>query len=95
MRVELGRMYKDRITGFEGIAISRTEWVYGCVRVGLQSPELDKDGKPIDAQVFDEAQVVAQADASDRFVPPPPRPPDMVEATGGDRPNPGRRADPT
>ena len=29
---ELGSRVKDSITGFEGFAVSRTEYLYGCVR---------------------------------------------------------------
>ena len=36
--VELGKRYKDSITGFEGIAMARTWFYNGCIRVGLQGP---------------------------------------------------------
>lgn len=42
--VNLGDKVKDRITGQVGIAISRTEHINGCVRIGIQSP-VGKDGK--------------------------------------------------
>ena len=51
--VKLGKVYKDKFTGFTGTAMARTEYLYGCTRVGLQSYEL-KDGKPIEWQYFDE-----------------------------------------
>lgn len=50
--INLGAMYRDRVTGFTGIAMSRTEYLNGCQRVCLQSREL-KDGKPMDGQIFD------------------------------------------
>jgi hypothetical protein len=61
MTVELGQRVKDTITGFEGIAIARTEWLYGCVRVTVQ-PQSMHDGKPIDSSTFDEPQLVGVAD---------------------------------
>ena len=56
MAVELGDRAKDKITGFEGIVIGKTRWLYGCDRITIQ-PEDTKDGKPIDAATFDEPQV--------------------------------------
>lgn len=56
MRVELGDRAKDRITEFEGVITCITTWLNGCVRVGIQSEKL-KDGKPLDAEYFDEVQV--------------------------------------
>ena len=56
MRIKLGTKVTDSITGMTGIAIARTDWLYGCVRYGVQPEEL-KDGKPVEAQWFDEAQL--------------------------------------
>lgn len=55
-KIQLGMRVKDQVTGFEGIASARTEYLYGCIRIAVQSTEL-KDGKPVDAQWFDEAQL--------------------------------------
>jgi hypothetical protein len=54
--IELGQKYKDRITGFEGTATSRTVYVSGCVHIGLQ-PSVDKDGKIPAPEFFDEERV--------------------------------------
>lgn len=54
--VKLGDRVKDNITGFEGIAVARTEFLYGCVRVCVQPGKL-KDGKTIDAEWFDEQRL--------------------------------------
>jgi hypothetical protein len=48
---------KDTLSSFEGVAIGRLEYLFGCVRISVQSPEL-KDGKPIDPIWFDEGQLV-------------------------------------
>lgn len=60
MAVKLGQVYTDSITGFTGVATSKTEFLHGCVRVGLTPKEL-RDGKPIEAQVFDEQQLDAES----------------------------------
>jgi len=51
----IGKVVHDTITGFTGVVIGRTEWLHGCVRIGVESQEL-KDGKPIEIQWFDEAR---------------------------------------
>ena len=53
MAVNLGDRVRDRVSGFTGVVIARTEWLYGCTRFGVQAEEL-KDGKPIEAEWFDE-----------------------------------------
>ncbi len=54
--VNLGDKVKDPVTGLEGIVIGRTEFLYGCTRIGVQ-PKLGKDGKVPDANWFDEPQL--------------------------------------
>lgn len=47
MTIELGKTYRDKVTGFEGIAVHRTEFLYACERVCLQAQAKDgeiKDG---------------------------------------------------
>ncbi len=62
MRVHLGDRVRDKITGLQGIAIARTEWLHGCIRITIQ-PEAMKDGKALDSYVIDEPQceLVARA----------------------------------
>lgn len=54
--VKLGDKVKDRITGFTGVAIGRTEWLYGCDRIVVQ-PAVGKDGKMGETATFDEPQL--------------------------------------
>lgn len=56
--LNLGDRAKDVISGFSGIVVGRTTWLYGCDRVGLQGEKLGKDGRVSDVQWFDAAQVV-------------------------------------
>lgn len=48
--VKLGCKYRDTVTGYEGVAIGRFEYLSGCVRIELE--RADKDGKP-ESFVFD------------------------------------------
>jgi hypothetical protein len=57
MAVKLGNKVRDTITGFTGIAVGRTEWLYGCTRIGVEPTEL-KDGKLVVAQWLDEQRLV-------------------------------------
>ena len=54
--VKLGQEVKDRITGFQGIAVGRTVFLQGCARILVQPP-LDRDGKMIEAVSFDEPEL--------------------------------------
>lgn len=55
--IELGDKVKDPVTGFVGIAVAKTTWLHGCNRISVQPQDLNKDGAPRDAQVFDEMQL--------------------------------------
>ena len=55
-KFNLGDRARDKITGFEGIVVSRTQWITNCNTYGLQ-PEKMKDGIPQDRQHFDEPQI--------------------------------------
>ncbi len=57
---------KDAITGFTGMVIGVTEWDNGCVRYVVQARSLDKNGKPIDSQTFDEQNLVSVKAAPSR-----------------------------
>lgn len=53
---ELGKEVKDTVTGFKGIVTSRTEYLTGCARYGVQ-PKVNKEGVVPDARFFDENQL--------------------------------------
>jgi hypothetical protein len=55
--IQLGSKVRDTVTGFTGLAVSRTEFLHGCVRVGIE-PQTLHEGKPMDAHWFDEQRVV-------------------------------------
>ncbi len=56
--IELGDKVKDLVTGFCGIAVARTEWLYGCNRITIQPDVLDKEGEIYDGIAFDEPQLI-------------------------------------
>lgn len=56
--IKLGNKVKDSITGFTGIATTRTEYLYGCVHIGITPESLSKESQPIDTHYFDEQRIV-------------------------------------
>jgi len=52
MKIELGKKYRDKVTGFEGVATGHHKWLTGCDTLSLQPP-VDKDGKVPGTQGFD------------------------------------------
>ncbi len=55
--LKLGQKVKDIITGFEGIAVSRVEYLTGCAQIGV-TPSVGNDGKIPDTQYFDHTRLV-------------------------------------
>jgi len=56
MKIVLGKKYKDKVSGFTGIAISCSTFLNGCSRIGIQSP-IDEKGKLPDEKWFDDMQL--------------------------------------
>lgn len=56
MSIKLGDVVRDKISGFSGIVVCKTEWLYGCIRYGVAPKEL-YEGKRIEADYFDEPQL--------------------------------------
>lgn len=55
--IKLGGLVKDSITGYEGIATAKCEYLTGCIQFQVQSKRLDKDGKTIEAEWFDQSRL--------------------------------------
>jgi hypothetical protein len=83
--VQLGDEARDTITGFSGVCVARTEWLNGCWRITLQPKSLNKDGKPVDSETFDDFQLEVTN---------PKQQPVGSKETGGPRDAPVRAADP-
>lgn len=55
-KYELGARVKDIVTGFTGVVVARSEFLNGCIRYAIQPAKLS-EGKPIESEHFDEAQL--------------------------------------
>jgi hypothetical protein len=53
----LGDCVRDTISGFEGIAVARAEYLYGCVRFQVEAQRLGENGAPIESVWFDEQRL--------------------------------------
>lgn len=89
--IKLGDKVRDRITGMEGVALGRTQWLYGCVRIAVQATVL-KDGVSQAMEWIDEPQLESlgaspAAERSEEGDPAGPRA-DPCRAPEGDRGNP-------
>ena len=56
--IKLGDKVKDRVSGFEGIAVGVYTYLYGCRRIGVQPCTLKEDGSVKALHAFDEHQLV-------------------------------------
>ena len=54
-KFEIGMTARDRVTGFEGVIVARSEHITYCNTYGLQAPA--KDGKVDNPQWFDEPRL--------------------------------------
>lgn len=60
----LGSKVRDSVTGFEGVATAKHEYLNGCVRYSVEPP-IGYDGKLPEAQTFDvQRLVVVEADVA-------------------------------
>lgn len=57
MKFKLGEVLRDKITGYIGVVMGRTEYMTGCTHYGLLSPELTKDGKIAEYEWIDESRL--------------------------------------
>jgi hypothetical protein len=57
-KITLGKLAKDKITGFEGIIIGRTEYLFGCDVYGLAGQAYDpKEAKRAPTEWFDDGRL--------------------------------------
>jgi hypothetical protein len=74
MTVKLGQVVTDRMTGFSGTVVARTEYLYGCVQICLNPGQL-KDRKPLGCEWFDEQRLTNASEATSGG--PSPVPPEL------------------
>ena len=60
----LGQKVRDSITGFEGIATARVDYLNGCTQFCI-TPRCDKDGKMVSAEYFDHQRLELVDDGPD------------------------------
>jgi len=72
--VNLGDKVEDKITGFKGVAIARVQYLNGCISVQVK-PAILKDGSTLEAEWFDEQQLIDTSKAT--VGGPQARPPEM------------------
>lgn len=54
----LGDQVMDSLTGYKGIAVSRSEWLNRDAQIGIQSQDLTKEGQIRSVEWVSEKQVV-------------------------------------
>ena len=85
--ITLGKRYRDRVTGFEGIATARTEYLHACERVCLTG-DAKEDGTIHEWWV--DSPAVERVDGREYEV--PRAAVEGIGRTGGDRPAPPARS---
>lgn len=80
-KLTLGRTYRDKVTGFTGVATSSHRYLNGCVRYCLEAPNTH-NGSILDIHFDEERLVEVEAKAGQEQVEP--------GETGGARPAPPR-----
>ncbi len=56
-KFKLGSEVEERITGYTGIIMGRSDYLTGCVQYGILSPIFKKDGEPRDWIWYDESRI--------------------------------------
>lgn len=54
-KVTLGQKVRDIVTGFEGVAVARVEYLTGCDHIGVAPPM--REGKAGETSYFDETRI--------------------------------------
>ena len=56
--IKLGSVVRCKVTGYEGIAFSRIEYLNGCIQYGVKGKVDKKTGKIPEAEFIDSQQLV-------------------------------------
>lgn len=57
MTIQLGSKVRDMISGFSGVAVAQSVYLYGCERILIEPDRLDEKGSMIESQWVDEQRV--------------------------------------
>jgi len=60
MKIKLGSLVRDVVTGFIGVATSRVEYLNGCIQYCV-TPPVDKDGAMRPGEYIDHQRLVVEA----------------------------------
>lgn len=98
MPIRLGDRVRDIVTGIEGVATSRTEWLNGCVRFGIEFATGKNGDQQLRRESFDEEQLeLVKARAVQAIRQRWPAPATLtnipVRSGGGGRPDPRRQGE--
>jgi hypothetical protein len=55
---QFNQKVRDKVTGFEGIILGRTEYATGCIQYGVCPSKLTADGKVPDWHWFDGGRLI-------------------------------------
>jgi hypothetical protein len=66
--IKLGSTVQDKISGFTGVVVGRTEYLYGCIRLEVAGDKVI-DNKIQDSYVFDEPQLTVLSGPDPDLVP--------------------------
>lgn len=61
MKIKLGNKVRDKVTGYEGVATARVEYLNGCVQYCVK-PKVGSDGKMPDPEYIDVQQLEVVSD---------------------------------
>lgn len=56
MKIKLGNKVRDKVTGYEGIATAKVEYLNGCVHICVK-PKVGSDGKMPNPEYIDIQQL--------------------------------------
>jgi hypothetical protein len=56
-KFELGQHVKDKVSGFNGVVVSRADHITQCNSYGVSPTEITKDGKKPEWEWFDEPRL--------------------------------------
>ncbi len=75
--IPLGVMVTDKVSGFMGVAVSRSTWLYGVDRIGIQ-PQVKEDGTVPNEMTIDITQLKLTENMTTPIVEAPVEPPVLV-----------------
>jgi len=64
MSIKLGEIVRDSISGFEGVAVARAEYLNGCISYQVEPARLNEDGSIPKAEWFDEQRLTERSGAT-------------------------------